>query len=64
MARSKTFKVGRDSKSGQFISVKAAERRKSTAAVERIPKAGHRSTKIIADISKKHSKSLRRLAKR
>ena len=32
----KTFKVGRDAKSGKFISVKEAERRKSTSVVETI----------------------------
>ncbi len=30
------FKVGRDAKNGQFISVDAAQRRKSTAIVETI----------------------------
>ena len=30
----KTFKVGRDAKTGQFITVKSAEKRKSTAVVE------------------------------
>ncbi len=32
----KTRKVGRDAKTGQFISVKEAKRRKSTAVVETI----------------------------
>ena len=32
--RSKTFKIGRDAKTGKFIPVKAAERRKATAVVE------------------------------
>ena len=45
MAKSKTFKVGRDSKNGRFIPVKVAERRKSTAVVERVPKAGYGDTK-------------------
>lgn len=38
MASSKTttFKVGRDAKNGQFIPVKQAERRKSTAIVETV----------------------------
>jgi hypothetical protein len=35
---SKTFKVGRDARTGEFITVKEAERRKSTTTVERIPK--------------------------
>jgi hypothetical protein len=33
-----TFKVGRDAKTGQFIPVKEADRRKSTAVVETIRK--------------------------
>jgi hypothetical protein len=33
-----TTKVGRDAKTGQFIPVKEAERRKSTAVVETIKK--------------------------
>lgn len=38
MAKKNTFKVGRDAKNGQFITVKEAERRKSTAIVETIKK--------------------------
>lgn len=39
MAKSnKTFKVGRDAKTGQFIPVKEAEQRKKTAVVETIKK--------------------------
>jgi hypothetical protein len=34
----KTFKVGRDAKSGEFIPVREAERRKSTAVVETVKK--------------------------
>jgi hypothetical protein len=45
MAESKTFKVGRDSKSGEFIPVKVAERRPSTTTVERVPKPGYGDTK-------------------
>lgn len=41
---SKTFKVGRDSRTGEFIPVKTAERRPSTTTVERVPKAGHGDT--------------------
>ncbi len=33
---SKTFKVGRDAKNGKFITVKEAQRRKSTAIVQKI----------------------------
>jgi hypothetical protein len=36
MSKKKTFKVGRDAKSGKFISVKEAQRRKKTAIVETI----------------------------
>ena len=36
--QSKTFKVGRDAKNGQFITVKKAQQRKSTAVVETIKK--------------------------
>lgn len=41
----KTFDVGRDSKTGEFIPVKEAERRPSTTTVERIPKSGFGDTK-------------------
>lgn len=41
----KTFDVGRDSKSGQFIPVKEAERRPNTTTVERVPKPGRGDTK-------------------
>lgn len=43
--QTKTFKIGRDSKSGEFIPVKEAERRPSTTTVERVPKPGHGDTK-------------------
>jgi len=35
---SKTRKIGRDARTGKFIPVKEAERRKSTAVVETIKK--------------------------
>jgi hypothetical protein len=35
-------KVGRDAKTGEFIPVKEAQRRKSTATVETIKKSGGR----------------------
>lgn len=38
--KGKTFKVGRDAKTGKFIKVKEAERRKSTTVVETIKKRG------------------------
>jgi len=41
----KTFDIGRDSKSGQFIPVKEADRRPTTTTVERVPKSGHGDTK-------------------
>lgn len=34
----KSFKVGRDAKTGKFITVKQAQRRKATAVVETINK--------------------------
>lgn len=42
---SKTFKVGRDSRTGQFIPVDVATRRPSTTTVERVPKPGYGDTK-------------------
>lgn len=36
-----TYKVGRDAKTGQFIPVKQAERRKSTTVVETIRRSKH-----------------------
>lgn len=36
--KSKTYKVGRDARTGQFIPVKTARRRKSTAVVETMKK--------------------------
>lgn len=41
----KTFDIGRDSKTGEFIPVKEAERRPSTTTVERVPKPGYGDTK-------------------
>jgi len=41
----KTFDVGRDSKTGEFITVKEANRRPATTTVERVPKAGRGDTK-------------------
>ena len=38
--RSTTTKVGRDAKTGRFIPVKEAKRRKSTAIVETIKRKG------------------------
>ena len=45
MSKRRTFKVGRDSKTGQFITVKEAERRPRTTTVERVPKPGYGDTK-------------------
>lgn len=44
MSKSKTFKLGRDSRNGQFIPVKEAERRPNTTTVERVPKSGYGDT--------------------
>jgi hypothetical protein len=37
----KTHKVGRDSRTGEFIPVKEADRRPSTTTVERVPNPGY-----------------------
>ncbi len=41
----KTHDAGRDSKTGQFIPVKEAERRPNTTTVERVPNPGRGDTK-------------------
>lgn len=43
--QTKTFKIGRDAKTGEFIPVREAERRPSTTTIERVPKPGHGDTK-------------------
>lgn len=45
MAKSKTFRLGRDAGTGRFIPVNEAKRRPRTTTVERIPKRGHGDTK-------------------
>lgn len=45
MSDSKTTKIGRDAKTGEFIPVKEAIRRPATTVVERIPKPGYGDTK-------------------
>lgn len=45
MANTKTFPLGRDSKTGQFIPVKEANKRPNVTEVERIPKRGYGDTK-------------------
>ena len=42
--QTKTFSLGRDSKTGRFVPVSEAKRRPATTTVERIPKAGHGDT--------------------
>ena len=44
MSKSKTFPLGRDSKTGQFIPVREAKNRPNTTTVERVPKAGYGDT--------------------
>ena len=44
MSNSKTFPLGRDSKTGEFIPVREANRRPNTTTVERIPKSGYGDT--------------------
>jgi hypothetical protein len=41
---SKTFPLGRDSKTGQFIPVREANRRPNSVTIERIPKSGKGDT--------------------
>jgi len=43
--KSKTFPLGRDSKTGEFMPVKEARRHPSTTTVERVPKPGYGDTK-------------------
>ena len=43
--KSKTFLLGRDAKTGEFIPVKEARRRPTTTTVERVPKSGYGDTK-------------------
>jgi len=43
--KSKTFPLGRDAKTGQFVPVDEAKRRPATTTVERIPKVGYGDTK-------------------
>lgn len=45
MKKKKTFKVGRDAKTGRLITVKKAKKRKATAVVESMPKSGYGDTK-------------------
>ena len=45
MSDRKTFDLGRDSRSGQFITVKEATNRPATTTVERIPKSGYGDAK-------------------
>jgi hypothetical protein len=40
VSKSKTFPIGRDAKTGEFIPVREAERRPNTTVVERIQKRG------------------------
>ncbi|MEK7652836.1 MAG: hypothetical protein AAB334_02750 [Patescibacteria group bacterium] len=40
----KTFPLGRNSKTGEFITVKEAKQHPNTTTVERIPKSGYGDT--------------------
>ncbi len=44
MSKSKTFPLGRDSKTGEFKPVSYAKRHPGTATVERVPKPGYGDT--------------------
>ena len=41
----KTFDIGRNAKTGQFTTVRQAERRSATHVVERMPKPGYGDSK-------------------
>ena len=45
MSKSKTFPIGRDSKTGEFLTVAEAKKRPNTTTVERMPKPGYGDTK-------------------
>ena len=45
MAKSKTHRVGRDSGTGQFITIKEANKRPNKTVIERVPNPGHGDTK-------------------
>ena len=45
MSKSKTFKVGRNAKTGRLTTVREAERKSATHVVERMPKPGRGDTK-------------------
>lgn len=45
MAKSKTFLLGRNSKTGEFMPVKKARKYPKTTTVERIPKPGYGDAK-------------------
>lgn len=45
MAKSKTHRVGRDSKTGQFITIKEADKRPNRTVIERVPNPGYGDTK-------------------
>jgi len=45
MGKSKTFRIGRNAKTGKLTSVKKAENNPNTHIVERMPKQGYGDTK-------------------
>ena len=63
---SKTRLVGRDSRTGAFISVKEARGRATTTVVERVPKPGYgdSSVAIVESTADTYKRTLKRLAKR
>lgn len=63
---SKTRLVGRDAKTGAFISVKQARSRPTTTIVERVPKPGYGDTSaaIVESTADTYKHALKRLAKR
>ncbi len=52
----KTHKVGRSAKTGEFIPVKEAKRRKATAIVENVPNPGYGDTGRSKDGGNKKGK--------
>jgi len=69
MAKTKTFKAYRDTRTGKFIREENASRRPATVVVERIPKVGRgdtspKSSRALKEIDKRYGETFKRLAKR
>lgn len=58
-------KIGRDSKTGKFVSVNEVHRRKSTTVVEKIRVAASKESKLsLRKARRKYDKALKSLAKK